>query len=94
MLRRSLVLRIHRFLLTAAHRQMRQGTEHEWQVGKDFEGTDIGILSRGSGVGVATGVGVRVLIQSEFSLLHVVQTDSGAHPASYPMGSVGHFPRA
>jgi hypothetical protein len=22
----------------------------------------------------------------EFSLLHIVQTSSGAHPASYPMG--------
>jgi hypothetical protein len=26
----------------------------------------------------------------EFSLLHVVQTDSGSHPASYPMG-IGDF---
>jgi hypothetical protein len=28
----------------------------------------------------------------DFSLLHVVQTDSGAHPASYPMGAAGSFP--
>jgi hypothetical protein len=28
----------------------------------------------------------------EFSLLHVVQTGSGAHPASYPMGTGGSFP--
>jgi hypothetical protein len=28
----------------------------------------------------------------EFSLLHIVQTGSGAHPASYPMGSGGSFP--
>jgi hypothetical protein len=28
----------------------------------------------------------------EFSLLHVVQTDSGAHPASYPTGTVGSLP--
>jgi hypothetical protein len=27
------------------------------------------------------------------SLLHVVQTCSGAHPASYPMGTGGSFPR-
>jgi hypothetical protein len=25
----------------------------------------------------------------EFSLLHVVQTGSGVHPASYPMGTAG-----
>jgi hypothetical protein len=28
----------------------------------------------------------------EFSLLHVVQTVSGVHPASYPMGIVAFFP--
>jgi hypothetical protein len=28
----------------------------------------------------------------EFSLLHVVQTDSGAHPASYSMSTGGSFP--
>jgi hypothetical protein len=28
----------------------------------------------------------------EFSLLHVIQTGSGAHPASYPMGTGGSFP--
>jgi hypothetical protein len=51
-------------------------------------------MSRGSSVGIATGyglddrgVGVRVPVGSEFSLLHVVQTGSGVHPASYPMGT-------
>jgi hypothetical protein len=29
----------------------------------------------------------------EFSLLNVVQTGSGAHRASYPMGTGGSFPR-
>jgi hypothetical protein len=29
----------------------------------------------------------------EFSLLHVVQTGSGDHPASYTMGTGGYFPR-
>jgi hypothetical protein len=29
----------------------------------------------------------------EFSLLHVVQTDPAVHPASYPMGTWGFFPR-
>jgi hypothetical protein len=49
-------------------------------------------------VGIATGyglgdrgVGVRVLVRSRISLLHVVQTGSGAHPASYPMGAGGSF---
>jgi hypothetical protein len=27
-----------------------------------------------------------------FSLLHRVQTGSGAHPASYPMGTRSYFP--
>jgi hypothetical protein len=30
----------------------------------------------------------------EFSLLHVVQTGSGAHPASYKMGNGGSFLRS
>jgi hypothetical protein len=30
----------------------------------------------------------------ELSLLHVVQTGSGAHPASYSMGTGGSFPGA
>jgi hypothetical protein len=28
----------------------------------------------------------------EFSLFHVIQTGSGAHPASYPMGAGEFFP--
>jgi hypothetical protein len=28
----------------------------------------------------------------QFSLLHVIQTGSGAHPTSYPMGTWGFFP--
>jgi hypothetical protein len=55
--------------------------------------------SRDSSVGIATGyglddrgVGVRVPVGSEYSLLHIVQTGSGAHPASYPMGTGGSFP--
>jgi hypothetical protein len=53
-----------------------------------------------SSVSIATGyrldnrgVGVRVLVGSEFSLLHLVQTGSGVHPASYPMGTGSSFPR-
>jgi hypothetical protein len=30
--------------------------------------------------------------EQEFSLLHVVQTGSGVHPTSYPMGTGGSFP--
>jgi hypothetical protein len=28
-----------------------------------------------------------------FSLLHTVQTGSGAYPSSYPVGTMGSFPR-
>jgi hypothetical protein len=34
------------------------------------------------------GIGVRVPVRSEFSLLHIVQTFSGVHP----MGTRGSFP--
>jgi hypothetical protein len=50
--------------------------------------------NRYSSVGIATGyglgdrgVGVRAPQSQEFSFLHVVQTGSGVHPASYPMGT-------
>jgi hypothetical protein len=57
--------------------------------------------SRDSPVGIATGyglddreVGVRVSVGARnFSLLHVVQIGSGAHPTSYPMGTGDSFPR-
>jgi hypothetical protein len=39
------------------------------------------------------GVGVRVPVEARFSPLHSVQTGSGAHPASYLMGTGGSFPR-
>jgi hypothetical protein len=41
---------------------------------------------RGSRVRFLVGAG-------NFSLHHRVQNDSGAHPASYPMGTMGSFPR-
>jgi hypothetical protein len=54
--------------------------------------------SRDSVVGIATGyelddrgVGVRVPVGQEFSV-HSVQTGSGAHLASYPMGTGDSFP--
>jgi hypothetical protein len=57
--------------------------------------------SRDNVVGKATGYGlddrgveVRVPLGSKFSLLHVVQTGTGAYPASYPMGTGGSFPRS
>jgi hypothetical protein len=50
-------------------------------------------MSQNSVVGTATGygsddrrVGVRVPVGSRIFLLQVVQTRSGVHPASYPMG--------
>jgi hypothetical protein len=58
------------------------------------------IKSRDSSVGIATGYGqacrrIGVPISAgtrDFSLLHSAQTDSGAHPASYPEGTGDCFP--
>jgi hypothetical protein len=58
------------------------------------------IPCRDSSVGIALGYGLddwssRVRFPAEagnFSLHHLVQNDSGAHPASYPMGTRGSFP--
>jgi hypothetical protein len=54
----------------------------------------------GSAVGIVTGyrlddrvVWVRVLVWSTFSLLHIIQTGSGAYPASYPVG-IGYRSRS
>jgi hypothetical protein len=56
----------------------------------------VSFRSRDNVVGIATGyrldgrgVGVRVLVEARFCPLHVVQTGSGAHPASYPTGARG-----
>jgi hypothetical protein len=44
-------------------------------------------------VGIATGCTARVRFPAvqDFSLLHNVQTGSGAHPASYPRGTGDSF---
>jgi hypothetical protein len=54
--------------------------------------------SRDGSVGIVTGYRlddrgdeVRVPIGSKIFSLHVVHTGSGAHPASYPMGTGGSF---
>jgi hypothetical protein len=58
----------------------------------------VALWKRGdSAVGIATGLTTKgsefeSRWGQEFSLLHVVQTGSGAHPASYPMGTGGSFP--
>jgi hypothetical protein len=48
------------------------------------------------GVGIATGYGLDGLGwipgSARFFILCSVQTDSGAHPASYPMDTVDSFP--
>jgi hypothetical protein len=47
-------------------------------------------------VGIATGyildAKVSITDRDNFSLFHRVQTDSGAHPASYPKGTRAVFP--
>jgi hypothetical protein len=64
-------------------------------------GKDLGISKgRDSSVGIALGYGlydrgsrVRFPVGAEdFPFHHRVQNGSGAHPASYPMGSRGSFP--
>jgi hypothetical protein len=58
------------------------------------------VKSRDSSVGIALGYGLdyrvsRVRFRAgagNFSLHHRVQNGSGAHPASYPMGTSGSFP--
>jgi hypothetical protein len=51
-------------------------------------------------VGIATGyrfneggVEFKSWQYQEFSLLRVIQTGSGVHPASYPMDTRGYFPK-
>jgi hypothetical protein len=45
-------------------------------------------VGRATGYGLdGRGVGVRVPVGANVSLPHVVQTESGAHPASYPVGT-------
>jgi hypothetical protein len=46
--------------------------------------------SRDSSVGIATGYGLN---DQGVGVLHAVQTCSGAHPVSYPMGTGVCFPR-
>jgi hypothetical protein len=48
--------------------------------------TTYGLDDRGTRVQFPAGAG-------NFSLHHRVQNGSGAHPASYPMGTTGSFPR-
>jgi hypothetical protein len=52
-------------------------------------------MSRDSSVGIATGYGLggpgSIPSSTGSSLLHGVQTESGAHSASYPMGTRGSF---
>jgi hypothetical protein len=58
------------------------------------------IMNHDSSVSIALGYGlddrgsrVRLLVGTgNFSLHHCVQNGSGAHPASYPMGTKGSFP--
>jgi hypothetical protein len=78
------------------------------EIRKDHEETEFFILSvflfcpksRDSSVGIALGYGLddrgsRVRFPTgagNSSLHHRVQNGSGAHPASYPMGTRGSFP--
>jgi hypothetical protein len=78
-----------------------------FKLGSVEKGTDCNLKnehlqakSRDSSVGIAMGYGlddrgsgVRFPAEAgNFSLHHRVQNGSGAHPASYPMGTRGSFP--
>jgi hypothetical protein len=73
-----------------------QGTVRNKPISKGF----VSVKSRDSSVGIALGYGLddrgsRVRFPAgpgNFSLHHPVQNGSGAHPASYPMGSRGSIP--
>jgi hypothetical protein len=70
-------------------------TVHRCKVGNvQFMPPIFGWRSRDISVGIATGcmARVRVLAVQDFSLLYSVQTGSGAHLASYTMGTGGSFP--
>jgi hypothetical protein len=53
------------------------------------------VVSRDSSVGIAIGYWLGSEFESwrgqEFSLSHIVQTNSGVHPTTYPMGTGGSF---
>jgi hypothetical protein len=56
------------------------------------------LSSEDSSVGISTdygldGRGSILSMSKDCSLFHSVQSCSGAHPASYPMGTEGSFPR-
>jgi hypothetical protein len=82
---------------------MNSAERRKWSSSYKLENTH---YRHGAGVAqsiqrLATGlddrvIGVRGLIGSRifsFSILHVVQTVSEAHPTSYPIGTGGSFPR-
>jgi hypothetical protein len=53
-----------------------------------------GVVSIATGYGLDNrGIKFESQYGQEFSFLHIVQTGSGVHPASYPMGTGGSFPR-
>jgi hypothetical protein len=66
----------------------------------NFHSCVFSLKSRDSSFGIATDhwlddrmIGVRFPVGSgNFSLRHFIQTGSGAHTASYPMGTRGSFP--
>jgi hypothetical protein len=65
-----------------------------------YDKEHVPIKSRDSSVGIVLGYGLddwssRVQFPvgvGNFSLHHCIQNDSGAHPASYPMGNRDSFP--
>jgi hypothetical protein len=69
------------------------------QISRDVLSTTVAKQNRDSSVGIALGYGLDGRVSrvrfpvgaGNFSLHHRVQNGSGAHPASYPMGTRGSF---
>jgi hypothetical protein len=82
------------------HLTRSRGTRFDLQQSQDLSSLYHNQKSRDSSVGIALGYGLdgrgskfRVPAGAgNFSLHHRVQDGSGAHPASYPMGTRGFFP--
>jgi hypothetical protein len=65
-----------------------------WKVNNEFqwEYRDIAVgIATGYGLD-ARGMGAQVPVEARFFFHYVVQTGSGTHPASYPMGTGSSFP--
>jgi hypothetical protein len=92
-LQENVKIKIYRTIILSLALKKKLPIEHYERNPKENNRSD-------SSVGIALGYGLddrgsRFLFPAgagNFSLHHRVQNGSGAHPASYPMGTMGSFP--